>query len=128
LRTASLLATAALLTALLAAGALTFVDTYSGQSCEATADGTLNCTDESRTLVQENGRWVMALFAVPIGLSAGVGAAIAYHLPKSVEWALAFATLAACIVAILSLGAFFLPSALLLVAAVAADNRPEVQV
>jgi len=123
LRTASLLAVAALLVALLAAAVLTFANTYSGQSCEVTPGSVANCTNDSRTLIQENGKWVLGLFAVPVALAAGVVAAIAYRLPSAIEWLLAFAALAACVVAIFSIGIFFVPTALLLLAAAATDRR-----
>jgi hypothetical protein len=123
MRTASLLAVAALLIALLAAGVLTFADTSSSTSCEGTSSGVQTCTDASSTLIQENGSWVLALLAVPVLLAAGVVAAIAYKLPPPVEWILALAAFAACIVAIFSVGIFFLPTALLLVVAAAKDHR-----
>ena len=65
MRAATLLAVGGLIAALLAAGALTFVDFYSGETCEVTSGGTARCTDESSTLIQENGRWVLGLLAVP---------------------------------------------------------------
>lgn len=123
MRAALVLAAVALVAALLAAAVLTFVNTYSGQDCEVTAAGSVDCASVSRTIIEENGRWVYGLFAVPIALAAGVLIAAAYRLPNRIEWLLAFASLAACIIAILSIGAFFLPSALLLVAASASDRR-----
>jgi hypothetical protein len=123
MRTASLLAIAALLIALLAAGVLTFADTSSSTSCEATPGGVQTCTDASSTLIQENGSWVLALLAVPVLLAAAAVGAIVYQLPTQIEWILALAAFAGCIVAIFSVGIFFLPTALLLVVAAAKDHR-----
>lgn len=123
MRLAIVLAAGAILTAVLAAGFLTFADTYSSERCEATPGQETQCSSESRTLIEENGKWVLGLLAVPIAFSAGVAAAITYRLPVGVAWSLAILALAACLIAIFSLGAFFLPAALLLIAAAAMDRR-----
>ncbi len=122
MRTASVLAATALLAALLAAAFLSFADTYSGESCEVTAGSSPECTSTSRTLAEENGKWVYALLSVPIGTAAATWAAIAFHLPKGIEWSLVGLALAACVVALFSIGVFFLPAALLLLAAAATDR------
>lgn len=123
MRVATVLAAAALLVAVLAAGILSFADTYSGQSCEASPGRDTVCTDTSATLVEENGKWVYGLLAVPIVISVAALTAVAFHLPKGIEWSLAGLALLGCALAIFSVGIFFLPSALLLVAATATDRR-----
>ena len=120
---ASLIAMSALLAAVIAAGFLSLVATYSGQSCEVSPGSTVECIDDSRTLVEQNGQGAYGLLAIPVGLAAAAVAAILYRLPKGIEWSLAGLLLGACVLAVLSVGLFFLPAALLLVVAVATDRR-----
>jgi hypothetical protein len=121
-RIAAILASAALLAAVLAAGFLSFADTYSGQTCEASPGRDTVCTDSSATLVEENGKWVYGLLAVPIAITVGALTTVAFRLPRGIEWSLAGLALLGCVIAIFSVGVFFLPAALLLVAAAATDR------
>ncbi len=123
MRTASFLAAAALLAAVLAAAFLSFANTYSGESCEISPGSMRECSSDSATLVEQNGIWVYGLLAIPIAITASVLAAIAYRLPKGIEWLLAGLALTGCVIAIFSIGVFFLPAALLLVSAAASDRR-----
>lgn len=123
MRAATVFAVGGLIATLLAAGTLTFVDTYSGETCEVTSGGTARCTDESSTLIEENGRWVLGLLTVPVVLAGGMLASTIYRLPVQVEWLLAGALLAVCLLAIFSVGFLFLPAAALLIAAAATEQR-----
>ncbi|HEU0072424.1 MAG TPA: hypothetical protein VFS30_00295 [Dehalococcoidia bacterium] len=122
MRVAAILAAAALLAGVLAAGFLSFADSYSGQTCEASPGREAVCTDTSATLVEENGKWVYGVLAVPIAISLGALMAVAFRLPRGIEWSLAGLALLACLIAIFSVGVFFLLGALLLVAAAATDR------
>lgn len=59
MRTATLLATLAVLAAALVFAALLLVDTYSGSTCNESG-----CVDTSSTLVEENGTGVLIALAV----------------------------------------------------------------
>jgi hypothetical protein len=120
-----LLATAAVLAALVAAVFLTFADTYSGQECQVSSQAALECREFSRTLAERNGNWVLALFVIPIALTAAGVYTVHQDLPRRLAWLLAWLLLAGCIIAIFSFGAFFLPAALLLLAAAAVSGRRE---
>jgi hypothetical protein len=123
MRIAVSLALGALFVGVLAAVLLTFVDAYSGSSCEVTPGRVETCSDTSRTLVEENGRWVLLLLAVPVALAAGVLLAIRYRMPVVIEWLLASIAFAGCALAIFSVGIFFLPMTFLLFAAALTDRR-----
>jgi len=120
---ASRLAAGGLIAGLAGAAMLTFVDTYSGSSCTVDPGIPEECVDSSRTLIEENGRWVLLLFALLLGLAAGVLLAILYHLPIAFEWTFASIAFLSCIIAIFSIGIFFLPMTALLFAAALADRR-----
>jgi hypothetical protein len=121
-KTASLLASTAVLAAVLAAAFLSFANTYSGESCEVVPGSAGECSDTSGTLAEENGKWVYGLLAVPVVIAAAGLAAIACCLPKGIAWSLAGLALAGCLIAIFSIGVFFLPAALLLLSAAATDR------
>ncbi len=60
---------------------------------------------------------------IPVLLTLATGAAIVLRAPRRVEWAGAVLLLASCLVAMASIGFFFLPAAVLVLVAVAMDNR-----
>ena len=91
----------------------------------------------SATLIQENGFWVLGLLAIPIVLT-GLGlisatmrqpgrAAGSRYPWRLVGWAAALPLLGFCIVAIFSVGLFYLPVALLTLASVALRSRPKAE-
>jgi len=111
-----------LATAAAAGGAvfLAFVPVYHGVRCGG-APSRQTCEElPSRTLIEENGAWVLLLLAVPLALTFAGLASVRWRLPRALTWATAVALLAACSIAIFSIGAFFLPAALLLLAAAVA--------
>jgi hypothetical protein len=123
MRSSIILSACGLIVALVAIGLLTFAEVYSSEACEVTTGGTQSCHSESSTLVDENGRWVLGLMAVPVVIAGGMLVATIYRLPVQLEWLLAGGLLAACLLAILSIGFFFLPAAALLIAAAASERR-----
>ena len=122
----SLLATAALGAALGAALFLSFGTSYTERSCTASASGDEVCVSSSRTLAEENGDWVLAFLAVPLGFTALVflTATRLLPLPRAVGWAAVVVLLAGCLITGFSIGMLFVPAALLALAAMALD-RPK---
>lgn len=113
--------------ALLACGAalsafvfLTLADSYHGQVCRIGGE----CESISRTLVEKNGTWVLALLAVPVTITAAGLAAAWLRLPRAVTRLCGGGVLLFCIVAIFSIGTFFLPAALLLLLAAGLHKKP----
>lgn len=108
----SVLAVAA---AVAAALYLTLADFYTSQSCSMTAgsDRVVCTVSDGSTLLEENGRRVLWLLAVPIVATAGVAAVIASGLPAWPGWIVALLLLSASIMTALTIGLFFLPAALL---------------
>jgi len=114
------------LAALAAAGGaafLAFVPVYQGVSCRGGPAGEV-CQDlPSKTLAQENGTWVLLLLAVPVLLTLAQLSALGLGAARAFGWAPAVCLAAACAIAIFSIGVFFLPAALLALAAALADRR-----
>ncbi len=121
-----MLAGTALIAALIAAVFLTFASAYSGETCTVTSGGVRDCTQSSSTLIDVNGERVISVLAIPVVLAASGLLVVRYRLPTVFEWSIASACFSACIVAILSIGIFFLPVAALLFAAAIADRRQPV--
>jgi hypothetical protein len=121
----AVLAGLALAAAILAAGFLTFADTYSGQTCTATAGGDPVCASESSSLIEENGAWVLALLIVPIALSAvGLLATLPrFDLPWFLGWTVSVSYALLCVISAASIGFLFMPSALLLLVATALNGH-----
>jgi hypothetical protein len=75
-----------------------------------------------RSLVAENGTWVLNLLAVPIALSAlGLSAAIARR--QRILWLVAVVVLGLCLLAAWSIGLFFTPAAVALLASAATSRK-----
>jgi hypothetical protein len=110
--------------AIAAAGYLIFADTYSGSTCIATTSGPAVCSSKSSSLIKENGVWVLALLSVPIALSAaGLMTTLPrFDLPWFLGWLVAVSFALLCVVAMFSIGFFFVPSALLLLIATATNG------
>ena len=91
----------------------------------------------SASLIQANGFWVLGLLAIPLVLtglgliSAAMrqpGRAAGSRYPwRLVGWVAALPLLGFCIVAIFSVGLFYLPIALLTLASVALRSRPSAE-
>jgi hypothetical protein len=129
MRTATLLAACALVAALAGAAYLLVADTYTSTSCSVGAGLTVDtgereCVTTGETLVEVNGRGVLPLFLVPIGITATLAALIQFRTGKFLQWALAIGLASACFLTALTIGLFFLPAAVLALIAVAVD-RPE---
>ena len=112
---ATLAGAAGLLAALVTALFLTFGNTYKGISCRATPTGQPDCVEESSTAVEQNGRWVLLVFALPVILSGVVFVSV---LPR-VKWdkyagrTAAVGLLLFCVVLLISFGLLFLPALVL---------------
>ncbi len=115
----------ALAAAVAAAVYLIVADTYSSQSCSAVPGGAgQTCVSAAgSTLIEENGRWVLWYLAVPIGCTVAVAAVIVSGLPAWPGWVVALFLLSASTFTALTIGAFFLPAALLALLAVALYGR-----
>jgi hypothetical protein len=119
-----LLASLSVAASILAAGFLTFADTYSRESCVLIAPGSRVCTSETSSLIEENGTQVLALLVVPVLISgAGLAAILPrFDLPWFAGWLVAVGYAVLCVIAMFSIGFFFVPSALLLLAATALNG------
>ncbi len=91
---------------------------YQGVSITAGSSGGLEETTTQASLIEENGRWVIALLALPIGfaLLALLGALVRRRLLVLIS---AIALLTFSIVAGFSIGLYFAPAAVALVVAAA---------
>lgn len=107
----------ALAAAVAGAAYLIFADSYSSESCSMTAGSdVMTCAvSDGSTLIEESGRWVLWLLAVPVVATAIVVAVIVGGLPAWPGWVVAVFLLCASILTSLTIGAFFLPAALLAV-------------
>jgi hypothetical protein len=121
---ARLAAGVAVMLSFLAASVLIFVDTYSSRSCSSDSSGVMQCVDSSSTLIEENGAWVLILLSVPVSLALGLYLSIELGASSLVKGLLAAVLVATCLVAITSVGLFFLPAALVAAVAVFLD-RPQ---
>lgn len=112
-----------------AAGAFfAFGPAYQGESVAPAPPGELGgeVTRHSATLIEANGLYVIALLLVPV-LLTGV-ALLSLRLTtksqvarKVLLWGAAFVLLGFCVVAIFSIGVFYLPAAFALLVATYAD-------
>lgn len=121
---ARLAAGVAVMLSFIAASLLIFVDTYSSRSCSADSSGVMQCVDSSSTLIEENGAWVLILLSVPVTLALGIYLSIELGASSLVKGLLAAVFVGTCVVAITSVGLFFLPAALVAAIAVFLD-RPQ---
>ena len=120
----TIVAALALLGSLIAVTYLVFADTYTSRTCITTAEGVVECTSSSRTLIEENGSWVLLLLAIPVLLTAA-GLLATYpqaDVPWLAAWVVAVLYALLCIFAIAPFGLFFVPSAFLLLVATAWDG------
>ena len=104
---------------------MAFAETYRQQSCAVDENGEGFCISSSSSLVDENGAWVLLLALIPIAVSAIVFArtSLGIDVPKGAAWSAAIVLLLACIITGFSVGLFFLPAALLCLAALTTDRR-----
>ena len=84
----------------------------------------MQCVDSSSTLIEENGAWVLILLSVPVTLALGIYLSIELGASSLVKGLLAAVFVGTCVVAITSVGLFFLPAALVAAVAVFLD-RPQ---
>jgi hypothetical protein len=122
--------------ALLAGGALVlavaaglYVGTFAGYThaaCSVGSGGRPDCVVITRTVVGENGSWVVVLLAAPAVLCAASLVALTRQTRARSRLALGLAAvlLAGSIVTGFSIGLPFLPAALLLMIAALLDQRP----
>ena len=122
---ARVVAMAGVLAMLAASTLFLFADSYAGSSC-TTTDGVRECTEGSSTLMEKNGRGVLAILAIPVVLAGAVATLVWLRGPRKLAIALAVLLLLACMVAAASVGLFFVPGAVLALVAVALDasRRP----
>lgn len=122
MRAATVAGGLAFLAALAATLFLAFGAAYSGHTCTGGV-----CTSDSRTLIEENGSWVLILLAIPVALSGIIFVSV---LPN-VSWdkyagrAAAVGLLLFCVALVVSLGLLFLPSLLLAIIALVLDRKRE---
>jgi hypothetical protein len=96
---------------------------YSGASGSATSSGVTTEQTGHASLIEENGSWVIGLFAVPVALT-GVGVLGAARKHRILAWSAAWVLLAFSLVTGFSIGLFYAPAAVaLLVAAALSDSR-----
>lgn len=113
-----------------------FAPVYQGVSATSSMPGEPagEVTRHTTTLLEVNGLWVLWLLFIPILLSGLALLAIRFTdagqaRRKALLWAPALALLALCVVGILSIGLFYLPTALaLLVAAIAGSRKDRADV
>ena len=108
---------------------LVFGPVYQGVSVSASLPGEPSgeATRHTATLLEVNGLWVLWLLLVPVLLSGLALLAVAFTdagqaRRKASLWLAALALLAFCLVGILSIGLFYLPVALALLAAAVAGS------
>jgi hypothetical protein len=103
---------------------------YSGETCPAVSPdsaGVSVCASSSRTLIQENGSWVVALLAIPVLLTGIVFVSVLprTHWDKYAGRTAAVGLLLFCVVLIVSLGLLFLPALALSTVALVLDRNRE---
>ena len=106
-----------------------FVPVYQGVSVTATSTGEPagEVTRHTATLVEVNGLYVLWLLLIPILFSGLTLLVISFTdagqaRRKALLWISALALLALCLVGILSIGLFYLPTAMALLVAAVADS------
>jgi hypothetical protein len=121
MRTATLVGSLSVMAAIIGACYLIFADTYSSQSCSAVPGvAGQTCTSESgETLIEANGAWVLWLLAIPVAGTAALAATLVLPWPAGPTWVIGLFPIAASFITALTIGAFFLPAAILAVVAAA---------
>ncbi len=107
---------------------LVFWPTYSGESVTPVLEGepAAEAVRTSATLIEVNGIWVLALLLVPILLTgSGLTAILFSHKRRVIRttllWGPVVLLLGFCVLAIFTIGIFYLPSALALLVAAMSD-------
>jgi len=113
----------ALALALVAAMYLFVADVYTTESCTTNSDGMLMCTTSSETLAEANGNDVLWLLLIPVISASALVLLTAVRAPRFLEWAVAVALFAACLIGGFGIGILFLPAAIAGIAAVSLDRR-----
>lgn len=109
----------ALATTLLAAAYLAFA----GEACTIDPSGERRCVESPASLIEHDGGWILAYLALPPLLAAAALFALKRGLSRVWQWSLAAALSFLCWLSLFSLGVFYVPAALLLLAAVALHRR-----
>ena len=127
MRAATVLGLLSIALALAGAAFMLFGPSVREVSCQATPGGTpgrSECTESSASLLDsEDDARIIALAAVPLILTAGTTfLTFQAPRPKAPRWLLAGVYLFLCLLTGFTIGIFFLPSALLLIASVATDQ------
>ena len=121
-RPAVWVALAALLLALAAGSWLAFSPGfYQGVSVTASSSGEVVQRSEQASLLAENGMWVLGLLAVPVALT-GLGVFGAARSLRVLLWSVAVVLLVFSVVSAMTIGLFYLPSAIALLVAAALCN------
>jgi hypothetical protein len=89
---------------------------YQGVSESVSSSGAVTSSTDSATLIAENGAWVILLLCVPVALAV-VGLMGAVRGPRALVWAPAVVLLVFVLLAGFSIGLFYAPAALALLAA-----------
>jgi hypothetical protein len=110
---ARVLAVLALIFAVAAAGYLIFADTYSGQQCTGGSSSVPTCIETSSTLIEENGSGVLFILAIPVVLATAQLLLVVADAPGVLSGLLAAMFLGLCLIAVFTIGFYFLPAALL---------------
>jgi hypothetical protein len=125
MRTAALTLAALALIAVIAGSAyLAFADTSSGMVCTASPGEATQCVSYSRTLVEDQGAWIITLLLAPIALAGSVLALMLRPGLRAAEIAVAGVLFLLCLISILSIGGFYILGAFLLLIAAALDRGP----
>ena len=123
LRAKSLLAILALVAVCGASALLAVLPVYQTQRCITTGSEEVRCTTEKRTLIEES-EDAAPFLLIPV-LVVGLAAAttfVSHPAGNVVTWVIAVIVLLFCLITGFSIGVFFVPGALLLIAAAAVDN------
>lgn len=89
---------------------------YQGVSESVSSSGAVTSSTDSATLVAENGSWVILVLCVPVALAA-LGLMGAVRERRTATWAAALTLLGFVILGGFSIGLFYAPAALALLAA-----------
>ena len=118
---------AALVAVILAAGAglfLALYPAYQGVSESVSSNGTVTSSSDSATLIAENGAWVILLLCVPVALAV-LALLGAVRGRRAVVWVPAVILLVFAILGGFSIGLFYAPAALALLAAAGLTQAQE---
>ena len=91
---------------------------YQGVSVTASSSGEMVQRSEQASLLAENGMWALGLLAVPLALT-GLGVFGAARRFRFLLWSVAVVLLVFSVISGMTIGVFYLPAALALLAAAA---------